>query len=336
MNFSETYVKVNEPIVPSPGLAEKTLANTRRRVFPHRRLAAIAAAAAVLLATPALAAQTGPGYYLLYALSPAAAQFFQPVQRSCTDNGVTLEVASVHVEGNTAQAYISLQGDAVDASCDLFDSYSFHLPFDQTGHCERAGFDPETSTVFFLVATQTMDGSDIPLRGKMTFSLGCFLSGKELLEGAAVPLALADCAGEAETAEDFFRSGGGGNLERADSVSMLQPGAVLAEPLPGLTVTAAGYADGLFHVQLCRGDASRLDNHGRLWLEDGGGTRLDSLGSSDFTDLREEGARLDYQEFLFDVSPEELGGYTLCGDFCATPTRTDGNWRITFPLENAE
>lgn len=41
MSFSETYVKLNEPIAPSPGLIEKTLANTRRRVFPLRRLAAV-------------------------------------------------------------------------------------------------------------------------------------------------------------------------------------------------------------------------------------------------------------------------------------------------------
>ena len=335
MNISETYAKINEPIVPPPGLIEKTLAKTRRRGFPLRRLMATAAAAAVLLATPALAAQTEPGYHLLYALSPAAAQFFQPVQKACTDSGVTVEVASVRVEDDTAQAYIALRGEAVDANIDLFDSYSFHFPFDQTSHCERAGFDPETNTAFFLVTARTMDGSDIPLGGKMSFSLGCFLTGKQALEGEEVSLKLSDYAGEAGTAEDFLRTGGGGNLELMDSAPMLRPGGVLAEPAPGLTVTAAGYADGLFHVQLCQGDATALDNHGFLWLEDGEGTRLKSLGSVGFADLREEGDRLDYDEYLFDVPPEELENCTLHGDFWTASARIDGNWRITFPLENA-
>lgn len=334
MNVPKIYERINAPIGPSPGLVENTLANTRRSPFPLRRLIGIAAAAAVLLATPALAAQTETGYYLLYALSPATAQFFQSVQRSCTDNGVTLEVASVRVEGDTAQAYIALRGDTVDAGCDLFDSYSFHLPFDQSGHCERAGFDPKTNTAFFLVTTQTMDGSKIPVGGKMTFSLGCFLTGKQVLEGAAVSLNLADYAAEAETTENFFLKGGGGNLELMDSASMLRPGGVLAEPAPGLPVTAAGYADGLFHVQLCQGDATELDNHGFLWLENGEGERLDGLGTAYFTDLTKEGARLDYQEFVFDVSPEALGAYTLHGDFYTSAARIDGNWRITFPLEN--
>lgn len=336
MNFSEAYAKLNEPITPPSGLVEKTLAKTRRRGFPLRRLAAVAAAAAILLATPALAAQTEPGYQLLYALSPATAQFFQPVQRSCTDNGVTLKVASVRVESDTAQAYIALSGDTVDARCDLFDSASFHFPFDQTGHCERAGFDPETNTAFFLVTTRTMGGSNIPIGGKMTFSLGCFLTGKQTLEDVDVPLALADFAGEAETAEDFCYVGGGRNPELMDSLPMLRPGEALAEPASGLPVTAAGYADGLFHVQLCQGDAGELDNHGQLWLEDGEGERLEDLGIAYFKSPPEADARLDYQEFVFDVSPEDLGDYTLHGNFYTAAARIDGNWRVTFPLENTE
>ena len=334
MNFSETYQRLNTPIVPSPRLVEQTLSKTRRPRLPLRRLAGIAAAAAVLLATPALAAQTEAGYHLLYALSPAAAQFFQPVQKSCTDGGVTLEVISVRVEGDTAQAYIALRGDTVDANCDLFDSASFHVPFDRTGHCERAGFDPETNTAFFLVTTQTMDGSKIPIGGKMTFSLSCFLTGKQTLKGAEVSLWLASFAGEAETVEGYSHTGGGGNLELWDYVPMLQPGEALAEPTPGLSVTAAGYADGLFHVQLCRGDAVELDNHGFLWLENREGERLNYLCSAGFADLREDGVRLDYEEFVFDVPPEDLVDYTLHGDFYTAAARIDGNWRITFPLEN--
>lgn len=336
MNFTKTYERINAPISPSPGLIEKTLAKTRRSPFPLRRLIGIAAAAAVLLATPALAAQTELGYQLLYALSPASAQFFQPVRRSCTDNGVTVEVVSVRVEGDTAQAYIALRGDTVDAGCDLFDSYRFHLPFDQTGHCERAGFDPETNTVFFLVTTRTMDGSNIPMGGKMTFSLGCFLTGKRALEGAEIPLKLADYAAEAETVERFSPTGGGGDLELADSASMLRPVGALAELAPGLTVTAAGYADGLFHVQLCQGDSTELDNHGWLWLENSEGEHLERPASAvSFTDLSKKDNRLDYQEFLFDVSPEDLENYTLHGDSFTAAARIDGNWRITFPLENA-
>ena len=77
MNFSDTYRRMNEPVGPSPDLIRKTLSPSGRRRFPRRRLIALAAAAAVLLATPALAVRSELGYYALYRIAPAVAQFFR-------------------------------------------------------------------------------------------------------------------------------------------------------------------------------------------------------------------------------------------------------------------
>ena len=114
---------------------------------------------------------------------------------------------------------------------------------------------------------------------------------------------------------------------------MLLPGEVLAEPAPGLSVTAAGYADGLFHVQLCRGDASKADNYARLWLEDAAGEKFPCAGISYFTGETGEG-RVDYIDFVFDAAPEDLEGYTLHGDFYTADALTEGHWQVTFPLED--
>ena len=200
MNFSETYRRMNEPIGPSPELIRRP---PPKRRLPLRRLAAAAAAAALVLATPALAVRSELGYQVLYRIAPSVAQFFQPVQRSCTDQGVTMEVVGVRVEGDTAQAYITLSGGDVDGTTDLFDSWSFHLPFDQIGRCERVGWDEETRTVTFLCTTQTMDGSPIPQGGKMTFSVRQLLTGKETLKDVAVDLDLASFSEEAETAPSW-------------------------------------------------------------------------------------------------------------------------------------
>lgn len=343
MSFQNTYKTMNDALNPSPELVRATLKKTRRPALPLRRLAAAALAAAVILATPALAARTDLGYAMLYTLAPAAAQFFQPVRLSCEDNGVTMEVLSVRVEGSRAQAYVALSGGTVDETCDLFDSWSFRLPFDQTGHCEQAGYDPETRTALFLCETETMDGSPIPLGGKMTFSVNCFLSGKTSAEEQTVDLTLADFAREAETVstgpETPWTCTGGGfsddaSRERLDSAPLLKPGPVLAEPLEGLSVTAAGYADGLFQVQLCRGNALELDNHGWFWLEDGAGNRLDSSYSAGFS-TGTEGQRVDYDQFAFEIAPEALADWTLHGSFFSSATLTEGRWQVTFPLEAA-
>ena len=156
MNFPEIYARMNQPLRPSPALVEQTLAHTKHHRRPWRRIGAAALAAALLLATPALAVRTEAGYALLYRAAPAVAQFFQPVRKICTDQGVTMEVVGVRVEDDTAQAWITLTGGTVDETTDLFDSWSFHLPFDQTGRCEQVGWDEETQTVTFLCTVQTL------------------------------------------------------------------------------------------------------------------------------------------------------------------------------------
>lgn len=348
MNFSKTYRRMNEPVGPSPDLIRKTLSHPDRHRLPLRRLAAAAAAAAVLLATPALAVRSETGYAVLYRIAPAVAQFFQPVQEACTDSGITMEVAAVRVEGDTAQAYIVLSGGPVDATTDLFDSWSFHLPFDQTDRCERVAWDEATGTVTFLCTVKTMDGSPIPTGGKMTFSVRQLLTGKKAMEGVTVDLKLTNYAQEAETAltwgadlpaagvrepEVTYYSATGGSGDLASV--MLQPGEVLAEPAEGLPITAAGYADGLFHIQLCRGDASRTDNHAFLWMEDADGREFHCTGISYFTG-ETAGGRTDYMDFLFAVPPEELAGCTLHGNFYTAATLTEGLWQVTFPLENTD
>lgn len=345
MKFSETYRNMNDAIVPSPALIEMALAKTKRRKFPLRRLIAAAAAAALCVATPALAAQTELGYQALYLVSPAAAQFFQPVRRSCTDNGVTMEVAAVHVEGGTAQAYIALTGDAVDGTTDLYDSYSFHLPFDQTGHCERVGYDEAAHTATFLCTVETMDGSPIPTGGKMTFSVSCFLSDKEEAENMVVDLNLADYAAEAVTApvwrpgetEDpdaYFCSGGSGTggLD-LDTIPMLLPGDPLTAPIADISITAAGYADGLFHIQTELKNHLKTDAHCYLWLKDADGKRLDALNGASFIKDTDAG-RKDYLDTVFDISPADLANCTLHGDFYTSGQYTEGSWRVTFPLVN--
>ncbi len=327
MNFSETYHRMNEPVGPSPDLIRDILSPSKR-CAPLRRLAAIAVAAAVLLATPALAVRSELGYHVLYQIAPAVAQFFQPVQMSCTDNGVTMEVAAVRVSGDSAQAYITLSGGAVDETTDLFDSYSFHLPFDQSGHCERLAWDAATGTITFLCTVETLDGSPIPAGGKMTFSVRQLLTGKETLKDAVVDLDLADYAGEAETAQGYSSSGG------EDDVPMLLPGAVLAEPADGIAITAAGYVDGTFHVQARLGDIHRTDNHCRLWLEDAAGAEA-GMGHGVYfrSDTGAPGHDV-YEDFLFDAPPEDLAGYTLHGDFYTASALTEGDWQVTFRLED--
>ena len=144
--FKETYRRLNDIIQPDKALVAAVLAGGQRRKrgakqpFVRIKPALIAAAICLclVLTVPVLAASVGPVYELIYLVSPSAAQFFVPVQKSDTNNGVKMEVVSADIRGDTARIYITMQdliGDRVDETIDLYDSYDIRLPFDGTGFC---------------------------------------------------------------------------------------------------------------------------------------------------------------------------------------------------------
>lgn len=245
--FQDTYRTMNRRLTPPAELVRATLEQATsgrtirpRRSFLRRTVLAGAVLAACLCAVPAAAAVWNPAYQMFYQISPAAAQFFQPVQTSCTDQDITMTVSAVRVEGDTAQAYITFSGGSVDETTDLFDSWSFHLPFDQTGSCEQVHWDEETGTVTFLCTTQTMDGSPISAGSKMTVSARQLLTGKETRKDTAVDIALEDYAEEAPTLaspggsdDPFSRTGGSGEETLLEIAPLLLPGEILGRTCGG-------------------------------------------------------------------------------------------------------
>ena len=192
---------------------------------PNKRKSAWAkwgAAAACLclicgLAVPTIAAFSPSFYELLYAVSPATAQFFKPVQRSCEDNGIRMEVTAAYIHENTAEIYLSLEdltGTSFDETVDLFDSYRLHTPFDCTGHCQLASYDPDTHTATFLVTLEQWDRQSIEGE-KLTFSVRKLLSGKKTWEGTLDGVDLGGSLTSAtQTVQPLRRSPGGSRVVR--------------------------------------------------------------------------------------------------------------------------
>ena len=165
--------------------AADTAPNKRKRVWAKWGTAAACLCLICGLAIPAMAAFSPSFYELLYAVTPATAQFFKPVQRSCEDNGIRMEVTAAYIHENTAEIYLSLEdltGRSFDETVDLFDSYRLHTPFDCTGHCKLASYDPDTHTATFLVTLEQWDRQSIEGE-KLTFSVQKLLSGKKTWEG---------------------------------------------------------------------------------------------------------------------------------------------------------
>lgn len=351
MNFEQTYRRMNDRITPSDTLVSDTLTHIHQRQRPKRRLrrgllTALIAALLLGCITPALAANIPVVYQALYMFSPALAQQLMPVNESCEDNGVKMEVVSAAINGDTAMVYLSLQdliGDRFDETVDLFDSYHLNFPSRTgvTGHCDFVSYDEETRTALFLVTLEQSDGAPIPT-GKYTFSVRQLLSGKQTLEDITIPLSLADASIAPETlwidaqSRDPYISGGSaaeaGGLP--ESARFLAPQAPLYEPADNLAITGMGWIDGQLHVQLRIQNSLRLDPHGWLNLKTASGETIHGGYTLYFTEHPDADDRTNYHEFIFDVTPEQAADYILYGSFYTASNLTEGNWQVTFRLED--
>ena len=221
-----------------------------------------------------------------------------------------------------------LEGDRLDDSLDLYDSYDIRIGFDCTGHCEQIGYDPATKTATFLITISSMDEKNIIQGNKLTFSLSTLLTGKKKNIDVAIPMdwnAIPKTV-ETESAEPYE-----GNV--------MIPGESQRKIEEGFYFSGVGYVEGKLHIQLYTQGRSQYDDHAFLYMQDAAGKRINGTmlyrGGYQTGDTASEW-RADYIDYAFDVPQNELDQWSLYGDFYHATNRIDGNWSITFPLEQEQ
>ena len=302
-----------------------------RRRRPVRWMAVLAAVLVLTVALAATAAAyTDAGHAILYALSPAVAQALKPVNGSCEKNGVRMTVDSAVIENNTAYIRIDmtdLEGDLFDGSVDLYDSYSVDRAFDCVGHCTKEGYDEATHTVTYLIQLAPMDDT-ILKPGKVTFRVGELRGHAEQWEQVIdnVDLTCADPAPETLSNADLKTLYGwqGVPLEQ----DCLAPGEP-TEICPGAAVTGLGWVDGKLRVQIREQLSAELNTTGFVWLADEDDARLDT----DYEIFFDQANQFRYDNYDFDITPEEAGSFKLAGFFHILRDPIDGPWEVTFKLQ---
>lgn len=343
------YQHMMQQIKPNEQLVRDVMAQAQehpvRRVSRTRRvLRPVAAVAAVCVCLnftlSALAANSDSAYAMMCAVSPALAQHFVPVNKTCDDNGIRLEVESASISGNNAQAYVTLRDmdkkGRIDETTDLMDSYHIITAQDTASGCERVAYDPQTQTARFYINITSMNGKDL-VKDKVTFMLSQFLSGKQEKNSYTIPHALDAALEQPQTTKKEITGGGGGSDDDASLFTgqhtVLKPDEnnTILQEIPGIDFTGVGYIDGKLHVQMAMRDFRNTDNNACVWLTDASGKQVDADYSQCF--LSDDDTD-NYYEFVFDVPQDQISQYQLCGDFqTANHGATQGNWRVTFPIE---
>lgn len=347
--FQETFRSMTERIHPSPALLKDTRQKMREESLPLHmyrprrntrrplRRALVLAAVLALVAALSLSAlaYVPAANSLLYLISPAAAQFLKPVALSCEDQGIRMEVLSAMYDEDVLVAYFTLQdlaGDRLDETVDL---YNFSLKGYSTLTSQLTHYDPATKTATLRLQGTFRSGGIT----KNSVGVTSFLSHKTEYE--EVPISL-DPDGEHRTLPLDMNNIPGGSGKHYDAlsargtVSVLLPDSGMAIEgwnLDFVDISGMGFADGFFHVQVRW--HGNVDDHGYVYLRNARGEELLPTSVSFGLDEGGQGTVYgnEYQEYLFQVTPEELEEYQLYGHFWETGLYVEGNWNVTFQTE---
>lgn len=365
--FKEKYEKLNNYIKPSEELVNKVknfsndeVANNYKK---HQNIIlkpaiAIMTLVMVFFCMPVLASNVPSIYNLMYLVSPTIAQYFMPIQKSCENQGIKMEVVSVNIHDNEAQIYITMQdliGDRIDETTDLNDSYSINKAFEcSIGHCDNVGFDSKTKTATFLISIKDIGNKKIDGE-KITFIVNNFMSHKEKWDNIKLPISLEDIddnntetmqvqfSGFSSEEEKYIKL----NQNNEINNTVLAPRTDIDYGVTDMKITGIGYIDGELHIQVSAKNNLKLDNHGEVYLKNSitnenkkanyktsfilwqNESKLEK--KTDYTKNANEN-RIDYTEYVFDISKEELKNYLIYGDFVASGIYVNGNWNVTFSL----
>ncbi|PKM40417.1 MAG: hypothetical protein CVV04_04235 [Firmicutes bacterium HGW-Firmicutes-9] len=286
-------------------------------------------AACFLTITPALAIGIPAVNDLLYFVLPETAQFFKTVQMSDIDQNIEINVESAYVHGSKAEILVSvrdLNRDRLDDSIDFYDSYDLRTGFDSIGTCNQIGYDTSTGTATFLIEISSMNSDDLITGKKITLSFQTILSGKETKMAVPIQMDWSNISNEVITEK----------AEHSDAM-LLIPGEEILKIMDGFLVTGVGYVGEQLHIQLYTPRRHQFDDHAALYLKNEAEAIIQAnavyRGGYNTGDP-ELDKRADYIDFVFDVPNDLLSHYKLYGDFYSATTRIDGDWSITFPLEN--
>lgn len=309
----------------------------RKAKYLVRIAACIAIVMVMSFSTLSIAAAAGniTAYNILYSLYPEIAEKLIPVNISCEDNGILMNVEAVNIDGSKADVYISMQdmtGNRIDETTDLFDSERIHTSFGTIGTSEMVDYDSENNKATFLIQLEHMEGE--PIEGsRLTFSVSEFLSGKHNTVTELSGLSLEDIPvpQNVQRADKLKIRGGGGEDFEDDTKFLLPDSSYSYSPIEGVKVNAYGFVNGKLHVQVHYDNIMKYDNHGFISLRDEDGSTIECTENIAFWDDDEYGSS---EEYIFDVGKgDDLTGYSLWGEFVTCNTLTEGDWKVSFPIK---
>lgn len=315
----------------------------RRSSFKsHRGLKVALTTCLCLFLSVNLLAAASPDFKELLSLIGYQMEYYlQPINLVSESDGIKLEVLGAMNDDASTVIYLTLQdltGNRIDETLDV---YNYTLSGARILNMQTIDYNEETHT-----ATLRLQGNGGKnLNGKTVYlGIQSFLSEKIFYNDLIFSLDLPSLASqpvESITLKDGDYSGGSGLIGMdSENIKVLKPNQLnLTLPeLDFITISNVGYIDGKLHIQVKWRDDS-IDDHGYFYFVDESGEKVDILTGSISFGVNENnetqyGRNMD--EYIFDITPEQLDSLQLKGYFVTANQYTEGDWHVKFKLESVK
>ena len=263
--MKEQYQNAMQQITAPEALKQRTLQQMSRQFQqkPGRRtgrwklpVAAVICGVCLLGAVPVMAAHVPMVAAVLEQISPELARMLTPVELSCTDNGIRMQVDAVAQSKEEILAYLTIQdleGDRVDETTDL---YNYVIDGYRAFTHRIVSYDPEQKKA--LLELRAHHG-DITAPKKTVVQVTSFLSKEQVYENipVAIPDIIQEKTTEPKTMQVTSMGGGGDLLEKIATneglwkIRVLKPGEkqALRDDIDFVSITGIGYVDDRLHIQ---------------------------------------------------------------------------------------
>ena len=325
--------------------------------------AAAAIAMSVVLVVTATAAALGGFDWFIEKFNPSFSKIVEPVEVSCEDQGIHMEVIGAQKYDNMAIVYLSLQDisgqNRLTEHTDFRDGFNVTMNSRTqkiTGQRDEviAGVSWKQKLVFFNEDTNTAyyefnitADSDSPLADPLELNCSHIYFDQRAYEDEPISISLSDLDKVKVTPIQEGHIWGGTNLPEdcSDLTKALTPDYYAAMPHgeDDQWVSNIGIVDGKLHVQIGKifgKEFGSSDATLSLMNQDseliGADYELVFLGDGDYHLLNlEENDYADavykYEEAVFTVNVEDLHDYTLC--FTGSVySGVEGRWKVTTNL----
>jgi hypothetical protein len=281
---------------------------------------------------------------LLSVISPDIALMLQPIEVSCEDNGIRMEVVGAMNDDEMGVIYITMKdlvGNRIDETLDIYD---YNLTGTHISTCEMVHYDEATKTA--TLRMQSNGGKKLNGK-KVSFQVESFLIDKLTFDEVETDINLSDIRKieDSQTIPLDINnniSGGSGELfnelESQGIIGILKPDQmkITLPQIDFMYISNIGFIDGRLHIQT-KWVGDGIDDHGYFYFVDALGNKIDKDPSSIRFEIDESGNTKwgrDYEEYIFDVDDINLSELKLMGYFVSNGDYVTGNWKTKFKMQS--